>query len=149
MPELPEGFELAGDGGRLTQVAYANDPIEAEMIQRLLKSFGVPSILQPAGFTGRLGSSSDPRHGYMNSGPQRVMVHANRVEQARALLTETPAENEEDAWPNIANARNLESVEGEEPNSYQHFRVYAGALGWSLAIVIAATGVFLLLRALF
>lgn len=36
----------------LVGVAYANDRVEAEMIQGLLESAGVPSVLQPAGVDG-------------------------------------------------------------------------------------------------
>lgn len=36
-------------------------------------------------------------------GPQRVMVHANRAEQARALLAETLVEGGEATLPEVAN----------------------------------------------
>ncbi len=86
---------MRGDsaGSEMVQVAYANDPVEAEMIQGLLASHGIPSLLQPAGLNG-------PRRGFAGlqpgwgGGTQRVMIRADRADEARALLADTPAEDE-------------------------------------------------------
>ena len=39
-------------GADLVEVALVNDPVEGEMIGRLLQNGGIPSILQPSGVNG-------------------------------------------------------------------------------------------------
>jgi hypothetical protein len=75
------------------------------------------------------------------------MVHANRAEQARALLAETLVEDEEEAAPEIANAKYLEEAGGGRARNYGVVGAYGRALLWSLVVMAAAFGIFLLLRA--
>ena len=118
------------------------------MIHGLLENAGIPSLLQRAGL-----NVDGPQLGFglatsgFGGGPQRVMVHANRAEQARALLAETLVEDEEEAWPEIANAEHLEDASGGRARNYGVVGAHARALLWSLGIMGAALGLFLLLRA--
>jgi hypothetical protein len=128
----------------LVQVAYAPDLVEAEMLRGLLESEGIPSILQPLGIDG-------PGMGFGSLNPgggaKGVMVHANRADAARALLAEVPAENEEEQWPESANARYLEEAEGSKPRNYGLAGGYARIYFWSFGAMALAFGIFLLLRA--
>lgn len=79
----------------LIDIAYANDRVEAEMIQGPLESAGIPSVLQRTGIDGPLLGI-----GWLNpgGGSRRVMVRANKLEEARALLPETLVEDEQENW---------------------------------------------------
>lgn len=128
--------------GELVEVAYAKDPTEAGMLQGLLENRGIPSALQARGIDGpQLG------FGVLAGSPQRVMVHANQAEKARALLAETLVEDEQAAWPEPVNTRYLEDGGGRKPRGYGLVGAYARIYLWSFAIVAAAFGIFLLLRA--
>jgi len=141
---------LAGDrsGNDLVKVAFARDRVEGEMIHGLLENAGIPSLLEQAGL-----NVDGPQLGFglanrgFGGGPQRVMVHAARAEQARALLAETLVEGEEEAMPEIANAEYLEDAGGGTARSYGVVGAYGRALFWSLGLIAVAFGVFLLLRA--
>jgi hypothetical protein len=136
--------EGAGGSGELVQAAYAANPVEAEMIQGLLANGGIPSLLQPAGLNGpRLGFGG-LRPGF-GGGSQRVMVRASGAEKARALLAETLVEDEEAAWPEIANARHLEGA--GKPRGYGVVGAYARIFFWSFAALAVVFAVFVLLRA--
>jgi hypothetical protein len=126
------------------------------MIQGLLESAGIPSLLRQVGL-----SVDGPRLGFghlpgFEGGPQRVMVHANRAEQARALLTETLVEDEyeddDEAWRDTANARFLENADGGRTGGrfrdYGVVGAYARAMFWSFGTMAVAFAVFLLLRVL-
>jgi Putative prokaryotic signal transducing protein len=133
--------------GRFAQAAYAEEPVEAEMIQGLLEGAGIPSVLQSAGLnSGRLVTGS-ARPGYAH-GPQRIMVHEEQAEQARAVVARALADNADEAWPEIANARHLEAASGGRrgPRSYgapgAFARIYLSAFGF----FAVAFGVFLLFR---
>jgi hypothetical protein len=117
-------------GADPVEVAFANNPAEAKMVQGLLKGSGIPSLLQPVGM----------------SRSRRVMVRATGAEKARALLAETLVEGEEAAWPEIANARHLEDTGGRRPRGYGLAGAYARIWLWSLGAVAVAFGVFLLVR---
>src|SRR5258705_10225486 len=129
--------------GELVEVAYANDQGEAAMIQGLLESGGIPSVLQPLGVNGpQLG------FGVLATSPQRVLVHAGKAEDARTLLAETLVEDEPEAWPEIANARHLEDAGGrKKPRSYGLIGAYARIYLWSFGVLAVAFGVLLLFRA--
>jgi hypothetical protein len=76
-------------------VAFANDRAEGDMIQGLLDSAGVASVLQQTGVNGpQLGI------GLLNpgGGPQRVMVRFDQAEAARALLGEAAVQSEPEDW---------------------------------------------------
>jgi len=136
MPE--ERLDVSGE---LVEVAYAKDPAEAGMIQGLLENGGIPSVLQALGIDGpQLG------FGVLVRNPQRVMVHANQAEKARALLAEALVEDEQEAWPEAVNARRLEDAGGRKPRGYGLVGAYARIYLWSFGIVVVAFGIFLLLR---
>jgi hypothetical protein len=147
MPE-DQGVGDEGAGGELVKVAFARDRIEAELIHGLLENAGIPSLLEQAGL-----DVDGPQLGFglttrgFGGGAQRVMVHANRAEQARALLAETLVEDEEEAAPEIANAKYLEEAGGGRARNYGVVGAYGRALLWSLVVMAAAFGIFLLLRA--
>jgi Putative prokaryotic signal transducing protein len=138
-----DGVDDRAGGDELVGLIYANDQVEAEMIQGLLKDGGIPSLLQPVGINGpQVGI------GWLNpgGGSRRVMVHANRLEEARALLAETLVEDEGGEWPETANARYLEEDRGHKPRDYGLVGAYARSWFWSLGAMAVAFGVFLLLR---
>lgn len=137
---MPEERHDLGD--ELVKVAYAQNQAEAEMIQGLLENGGVPSVLQALGVNGpQLG------FGVLVRSQQRVMVRANQAEAARALLTETLVEDEQEAWPDTANARHLEDAAGRKPRGYGLVGAYARIYLWSFGAIVAALGIFFLLRA--
>jgi hypothetical protein len=126
----------------LVKVAYARNQPEAEMIQGLLESRDIPSVLQSLGVNGpQLGI------GLLPTSPQRVLVRAEQAEKARVLLAEVLAEDAQEDWPRTANASNLEDAGGRKPRSYGLVGAYARIYLWSLGIVAVAFGIFLLLRA--
>jgi hypothetical protein len=117
------------------------------MIHGLLENAGIPSLLQQVGL-----NVDGPQLGFglatrgFGGGPQRVMVHANRAEQARALLAETLVEEAEEAWPEAVNAEYLEDTRSARARNYGVVGAYARALLWSLGIMGLAFAVFLLSR---
>jgi hypothetical protein len=136
------------DQGELVGVAYAKEWVEAEMIHGLLENAGIPSLLRPVGLNvdgPQLGVGLLP-HGF-GGGPQRVMVHANRAEQARALLAETLVEGEDETWSEIANAKAPEGAGGRKPRGYGLVGAYMRIYLWSLGVFAVAFAVFMLLRA--
>lgn len=129
-------------GPDLVQAAYAQNQAEAEMIQGLLENGGIPSVLQALGVNGpQLGFGLLPKN------PQRVMVRADQAEDARALLAETLVEDEQETWPETANARYLEDAGGRKPRGYGLVGAYARIYMWSFVAVAVAFGIFLVLRA--
>lgn len=142
--ETPGGRE--GAAVELVEAAYANDPIEAEMIHGLLESSGIPSLLRPAGLVGPARGLAGLRPGY-GGGTQRVMVPAARAEAARALLAETLAESEEGDWSEIANAQHLEAASGGKARGYGAAGAYARMYLVGFGAMAVAFGVFVLLRA--
>lgn len=156
---ISPGADGEREEGELTEAAYANNPLEARMIQGLLESDGIPSLLWPAskdvprvgggGLKGGLGGDvgTGTGGGYASRGSRRVMVEVGRAEEARALLDKTLAENEEEAEPGIANARYLEDAAGRRPRGYGLGGAYARIYLWSFGVLALAFAVFLLLRA--
>lgn len=133
----------AVSGDELVGVAYANDRVEAEMIQGLLESAGIASALQHVGIDGpTLGI------GWLNpgGGSRRVMVRASELEEARALLAETLVEDEQANWAETADASNAERLGRREPRSYGLIGAYARIWAWSAGAMAFAFGVFLVLR---
>jgi hypothetical protein len=139
---------MAG-GDELVAVAFAKDRVEADLIHGLLENAGIRSLLQQAAL-----GVDGPQLGYglatrgFGGGPQRVMVHAVRADEARALLAETMVEDGEASWADSANARHLEEAEGGRARNYGVVGAYGRAMFWSVGIMAAAFGVFLALRAL-
>ena len=72
----------------LVEVAFVGNEFQGAVIQALLEEDGIPSIQQQVGPSG-------PQLGYVFLGPgggsRRIMVHAHRAEEARALLAEAEA----------------------------------------------------------
>lgn len=136
----------AGDdrsGEELVGVAYADDPVKAEMIKGLLENGGVPSVLLPLGVDGpQVGI------GLLNpgGGSRRVMVRRDCLEQARALLAEVLVEDERWEWSDTANARHLDAARGGKARNYSLLGAYARVWLWCLAAMALAFGIFLLLR---
>lgn len=96
MSGAPEGKR----DGDLVEVAFAKDPVQAEMLQGLLESAGIPSLLQPTGLSGlQLGLGR--LYSGFGGGGQRVMVHQARLAEARTLLRETLVDDEGEEWPFI------------------------------------------------
>jgi hypothetical protein len=130
-------------GEDLVSVAYANDRVEAEMIQGLLESAGIPSALQHVGIDGPgLG------FGLLNpgGGAKRVMVSADQLEKAQALLAETLVEGERAELAEAPDAADLEETRGREPRGYGLVGAYARIWAWSLGAMLLAFAIFLLLR---
>lgn len=150
MSESPRDHAAGDDGpgGELVRVAFARDRIEGELIHGLLENAGIPSLLEQAGL-----NVDGPQLGFglatrgFGGGAQRVMVHANRAGQARALLAETMVEDGEEVPPEIANAEYLEEAGGGRARNYGVVGAYGRAWIWSLGIMGAAFGLFVLLRA--
>lgn len=69
----------------LVEVASVGNEHEAAIIQSLLEGSGIPSVQEPAK---RDGSKLDFPFVGLGGGPRRVMVHAHRAAEARALLDE-------------------------------------------------------------
>lgn len=122
----------------LVEVMFAPNRPEAEMIQGLLESEGVPSMLQATGVNGpQLGVGLSPQS------PQRVMVRAEHADLARRLLAQVTPEEDLDV-DGLANAAYLDEARGRGPRSYGVIGAYARIWFWSLAVLAVAFGVFLL-----
>lgn len=134
-----------GRDGELVDVAFAHDRVQADLIKGLLENAGIPSLLQPA----RL-NVDGPQLGFglatsgFGGGPQRILVHADRAQQARSLLADTLIESEDGATPEFESA--LEEESGGRARNYGVVGGYARAMAWSLIFMAAAFGIFLLLR---
>jgi Putative prokaryotic signal transducing protein len=127
-------------GADLVEVMFAGDRVEAEMVQGLLESEGIPSMLQATGVNGpQLGVGLSPRS------PQRVMVRAEHADLARRLLDQvTPEENL--YVDELANASYLGEARGRGPRSYGVIGAYARIWFWSFAILAVTFGIFMLAR---
>ncbi len=113
------------------------------MIQGLLDSAGIPSVLQQTGIDGpQLGI------GLLNpdGGSQRVMVRSDQAEAARALLGGAMAPSEPEGWVESDNSPYAEEAEGRKPRNYGLIGAYGRIWALSLGAVMLAFGVFLLLR---
>jgi hypothetical protein len=127
--------------GDLVEVAFVGDEFQGEMIRALLQEQGIPSILEQS-------APSGPQLGYglMNpgGGARRVMVHAERADQARALIETASAE---EAPPEPVNAEYLADAEGRrKPRNYGLIGGYARAWFWSLLAMAGFFVIWLLLR---
>lgn len=111
------------------------------MIQGLLESGGIPSLLLPTGLNGPLLGI-----GLLPPGSQRVMVRASQAADARRLLSETLVKEEREAAPEIAGSIYLDDAKGKRPRGYGLIGAYARTWLWSLVAVGVTFGVFLLIR---
>lgn len=128
----------------LVEVAFVGSEPEAAMIQGLLEENGIHSLQQKVGASGPMLG-----YGMLNpeGGSRRVMVYPRQAEEARALLTDVLAENENRALEPV-NAGSLEDAAGgHKPRSYGPIGAYARIYLWSFAAIAVAFGVFMLLRA--
>jgi signal recognition particle subunit SEC65 len=73
----------SSSSGRLVKVAYAQQQMEAEMIQGLLSEHGIPSMVQR--------TVDNPE--FLAAGPRQILVPEAAAEQAREVLKNTPGEN--------------------------------------------------------
>lgn len=130
--------------GELVGVAYASDRPEAEMIQGLLESAGIASAVQQQGVDGPMVGI-----GLLSpvGGSRRIMVRADQVAAARAVLAEA-TEAAEDVVGEFSDLENFPEAPGREPRNYGLIGAYARMIFWSLAVMGLAFGVFLLLRLL-
>jgi hypothetical protein len=131
--------------GDLVEVAFVGDEVQAAMIQALLEQHEIPSIQEQVGPSGRqLGNV------LLNpGGSRRVMVHAHRVEEARAILAEAETEGEQEA-PEPVNAKYLEAAQGRRGlRSYGLIGVYVRIIAVSaaaIALMLVVFAVYALLR---
>lgn len=133
-------------GDELVAVAFVRDEVEGEMLRGLLEGEGIPSMVRATGISGR--TIAEPLLNPAGSAGH-LLVRAEHVEEARALLAETLVEDEAATWPEPANARYLEDASGGRgPRSYGWLGTYARISAVSLAAFAAMFGVFLLFRAL-
>ncbi|HEX8752559.1 MAG TPA: DUF2007 domain-containing protein [Solirubrobacterales bacterium] len=132
--------------GQLIAVAYAGDPIQAELIQGLLENAGIRSLRRAAGVNGPPRGFPSVEAGFGHQG-QKVLVRASQAERAREVLAETLVEDEGADWSEIANAKHLEGG-GRRSRDYGPAGAYARIYLWSLLGFAAVFGVFLLLRAI-
>jgi hypothetical protein len=128
----------------LIEVAFVGDEVQAAMIQALLEGNGIPSMQEQVGPSGRqLATGLLPP-----GGTRRVMVHARRAEEARALLAEATAEGEQEA-PEPVNARYLEEGSGGRgPRSYGLIGAYVRMFAAAAAAMGLVFALWLLARAL-
>jgi hypothetical protein len=126
-------------------VAYARDATEAGLIQGLLEDAGIASSLQRIGINGPMVGV-----GLLNpgGGASRVMVMADRAEEARALLRETLVEDPQAAFPEPVNAEYLADRRDRRPRGYGLLGAYARIYLWSFAAMALIFAAFLLLHAL-
>ena len=125
----------------LVEVAWVANTYEASIVQALLEESDIPSMQQQVGVDG-------PMLGYgllTGAGSRRVMVHAHRAEEARALLADAEAEDEQTA-PEPVNARYLEEAKGRGPRNYGVIGGYARAYFWSFLGMAVLIGIYFLLR---
>jgi hypothetical protein len=127
----------------LTEVAFVGDEHEAMMIQALLEDRGIPSLQQQVGVNGPQVS-----FGLLNpgGGARRIMVHEERLADARAALADVLTA-EEASIPEPVNAEHLADAQGRKPRSYGLIGGYARAFLWSFGAMSLAFAVFVLLRA--
>jgi hypothetical protein len=130
--------------GDLVEVAFVGDEVQAAMIQALLEQHEIPSIQEQVGPSGRqLGTVL-----LSPGGSRRVMVHAHRVEEARAVLTEATAEGEREA-PDPVNARYLEEDQGQsDPRNYGLIGAFARIVAVGFGTMALAFGIWMLFRIL-
>jgi len=130
-------------GEGLVGVAHANDRVEAEMIRGLLESAGIPSAVRQMGIDGPLVGI-----GLLNpgGGSRQVMVRADRVEAARAVLAEALVEDEWVDRDEFSDADEPREWRWRKPRSYGLIGAYARIWFWSLTVMGLAFAVFLLLR---
>ena len=129
-------------GEELVEIAFVGDEYRGAVIQALLEDAGIPSLQQQVGPSGpQLG------YGLLNpgGGARRVMVHAHRAEEARALLAE--AEVDDDP-PESINAEYLADAQGGRgPRNYGLIGAYARIYLVSFGVMALIFGVWMLLRA--
>ncbi len=130
-------------GEELVGVARANDRVEAEMIQGLLESAGIPSAVRQTGIDGPLVGVGLLSPG---GGSRQVMVRADRVEAAQAVLTETLVEAEQGDWDEFSDAEEPGESRWRKPRNYSLIGAYARIWFWSFTAMGLAFAVFLLLR---
>lgn len=113
------------------------------MIKGLLQSAGIDSMVQRAGIGGLQAGT-----GLLNTGGHgsRVIVRADRADEARAVLAETLSDPE--GFPEPVNAEYLADAEGRRPRRYGLAGAYARIYLWSFVALAVAFAAFMVVRAL-
>lgn len=114
------------------------------MIQALLGTAGIASVLQQVGIDGRQAGI-----GFLNpGGGQRwVMVRSDQAGAARVLLEGRELPSEAGNWPESDTPLYAEEeTEGRGPRNYGVIGAYGRIWAWSLSAMVLAFGAFLLLR---
>lgn len=73
----------SSNSGKLVKVAYAQQQMEAEMIQGLLREHGIPSMVQR--------TVDNPE--FLAAGPRQILVPEAAAEEAREILENAPGES--------------------------------------------------------
>lgn len=127
----------------LVEITFVGDEHQAAMIQALLEQNGIPSLQEQV-------APSGPQLGYalMNfgGGARRVMVHAHRAEEARAVLDEALANGED--LPEPVNARYLEEGQSGGKRLYGTRGALARLYLFIFGLMALTLGGFLVARAL-
>lgn len=136
-----------GSGGELVEVAAARDAFQAGMLKGLLHDAGIPCMTRGYGVDGQLLGFGLLTQG---GGPQQVLVHADRLEEARTVLAEVLAADDDPTTDAIAaSERRLEySGPGRKPRDYGLLGAYARIYLFSLLALAAMAGLYFLGRAL-
>jgi len=113
------------------------------MIQGLLKSAGIPSVVRQTGIDGPLLG-----FGLLNpgGGSRRVMVRADRVEAAQAVFAKALVKDERVDRDEFSETDEPGESRWGKPRSYGLIGAYARIWFWSFAAMGLAFAVFLLLR---
>lgn len=127
----------------LVELTFVGDEHQAAMIQALLEQNEIPSIQQQV-------TPSGPQLGYglMNfgGGSRRVMVHAHRVQEARAVLEEAQANGEDLLEP--VNSRYLEEGQSGRKRLYGTRGALARMYLFIFGLMALSFGGFMFLHAL-
>jgi hypothetical protein len=127
------------DGDGMVGVAFVPDRPQAEMIQGLLESRGIPCFPQQTSIDGPMMGV-----GLLPHVPHQVMVHADRADAARAILADADHGSNDEGW-GLAEP-DLEPASGWRPRDYGLLGAYGRAIVLSVGAMGLAFGVFLLLR---
>ena len=129
-----------GDGGRPVQVAYARDPFEARLIKGLLESAGIDSIVRRVGVAGpEVGTGAN-----LGGHGSRIIVRADRADEAKGVLAETLSDPE--SFPEPVNAKYLAEASGRGPRNYSRSGGMARIYLWSFVAFAVVFAIFMLLR---
>jgi len=115
------------------------------MLQGLLESAGIASMRRRVGISGPMVG-----FGLLNpgGGSSRIMVRADRAEEARRVLAEALVNDPDAAFPEPANAEYLADSRGRAPRGYGLLGAYARIYLWSFLALAVMAAAFFVVRAL-